>query len=717
MNTTHRTSLARPSLLAAALLTTFLPAAQANGADARPAASAQDTAQTGEQTRDQVMAEVLVTASGSQVSRYVGTSGHAAARLPADPMDLPVAGASIPRAVLDDQGVIRAAEAVRNVSAVTRNPAYLGLTDSYRVRGFPADIGLWNGFRRDFYYSFTDTAHIERIEVIKGAASVTYGNLEPGGVVNYVTRRPSRTPVHSVQLTVGSNGLVRPEFDIGWAAPGDGNVRVRLTGARERAGSFRDHVDSRLGTFGATLDWDILPGTRLELSAYRLESEVVPDRGFFNAAGRVVLSLPRERFLGEPQDRYTFDQTDISALLSHRLGAHWSLRGGVNRYRVDDVRDNIQFRNLQPDGRTMRRQYTFVPGTNAYLTSFAEARGDLAWGGMEHTLVAGIERIEKENAYDFRRDRSSAYAIDIFAPVYGQSARRLAPSDRYRLDSTLDGIYVQDLVKFGECWRVLAGLRHSRYRQEDRAIDAGRRTRTSRSVNTPRLGVLYRLSAENAVFASLGESFSPQVYSYATLAPGQVPEPERGRQFEVGIKHTALDERLVAGLTAFRIAKQNVATPSPADPTLSVLTGEQTVRGIEADLSARLGDAWSAIASYAWLEGEVSRDNAIRVGSRLVNTPRHQASLWLRHDFRALPGVAAGIGAFLVGRREAELPNSWTVPGYGRIDAALHWKVGATLDLSLHVKNLADKTYFDSQGNLLYAGAPRAFQASAKVRF
>jgi iron complex outermembrane recepter protein len=484
------------SRIAAACGAVFLwPAAPAMAQATPPSSPGTATPAAVEDTSDARLQRIIIEASGLPVSRYVGASSNAAARLPADPMDLPVAGISVPRAVLDDQGVLRPADAVRNVSGVTRSPAYLGLTDSYRIRGFAADVGLWNGFRRDFYYSFTDPVHLERIEVIKGAASVAYGDLEPGGVVNYVTKRPSRKPVQSVGLTVGSYGLVRPEFDVGWAVGKDGGLRVRLTGAHEKAGSHRDFVENEHRTLGLTADWDLSSNTTLELSAYWLDSENTPDRGFFNSLGPVVLTLPPSRFLGEPEDRYRFEQTDASALLTHRLSSNVTLRAGANLYRVDDVRDNIQLRDLQPDGRTLRRQYTFVPSRNQFTTLFAEVRADLATGQIQHTVVAGYERIDKDYVYDFRRDRSSSYAIDLFEPVYGQYSRVLAPSDRYDTDSRSEGFYIQDLMALGDRWRLLAGLRHSRYQQRDVALDAGSDTRFEQTETTPRLGLQLRVPA------------------------------------------------------------------------------------------------------------------------------------------------------------------------------------------------------------------------------
>jgi len=669
--------------------------------------------------RDVQLAEVIVQAGGEAISRYSGASSNAAARLPADPMDLPVAGVSIPRAVLDDQGVIRAAEAVRNVSGVTRNPAYLGFTDSYRVRGFRSDTGLWNGFRRDFYFTFTDTVHLERVEVIKGPASVTYGDLEPGGIVNYVTKRPSRDPVNSVQLTAGSDDLLRPEFDLGTTAGEDQSVRMRFTGAYEQADSFRDHVDNRHGTLGATLDWDIRPGTRLELSGYWLDSANTADRGFTNSAGPIVLQLPRSRFLDEPKNRFDFEQTDLSAVLNHRLDAAWSVRGGVNWYRAESVRDSIE--NGLLFGQTMFRQYVYMPQTDENTTVFAELRGDLKLGPTSHTLVAGIEQVDKEQAYDYRRNFNLSgtpyYPIDIFNPVYGQYSRERGPQDRYEIDTQSRSLYAQDLIAIGEHWRVLAGLRHTRYEQRNRALDRASDTSLDKSETTPRLGVLYKFTPEHSVFASYGRSFTPQFANYAQLAPGVSPIPERGEQYEVGYKYTALDESLVAGATLFQIIKENVATTDPGDSDQLILSGEQRVRGIEFDVNAKLGAGWSLIGSYAHLQAELTEDTMLPVGDRLLNTPRNQASLWVRHDFRALPGVGVGLGAFYVGEREAELPNTWRIPAYTRIDASAYWKIDRQTDLNLHIKNLTDKTYYDTQGSYLYPGAPRSAMLSVKYKF
>lgn len=639
-----------------------------------------------------------------------------AARMDAHILDVPVSVQAVPRAVMEEQGVLRAADAARNVSGVTRKPAYLGLTDSYRVRGFDAPIGLWNGFRRDHYTSFTDMSHLEQVEVIKGAASINYGFLEPGGVVNYVTKRPSRDPKRSVQLTAGSYGLVRPEFDIDTRFGAQDTIGLRLTGAYEKADSFRDHVESRLGTLGAALDWDLSAATRLSLSAYLFDSEVVPDRGFFNSLGPIALTLPRERFLGEPADRYSLDQQDLTAELSHRFNAVWSARVGVNRTRVEDDRNNFQQGALQPDGRTIARTYTIVPSSAVTSTAFAELRAALGEGSVKHQISVGLERLQSDSEYTFYR--RAATGIDIYNPVYG--ADRTPPAAPAFSDDTRTrsmGLYAQDLVSFGEQWKVLAGLRYDRFRSNTTDRVANTTTSFAQSELTPRLGVVYQPTVEWSVYGSLATSFRPQTGT--RLASGATPDPERGEQAEIGIKHATLDGRVSASAALFSIRKRNVATADPADATntFSVLAGEQRSRGLELDARARIATNWNLIASYTYTDAFVAQDNTLQVGDRLVNVPRHQASLWARHDFAAWPGVGAGLGAFYTGKREAQLPNTYEAPGYVRMDAGLFWKVRSGMDVALHVKNLANRRYFDSQDNLLYPGAPRTFLATVRTSF
>lgn len=668
------------------------------------------SAQTSENQKNAVavLPTVFVNANPENSFIYQSNVDVASAGFDADLKVLPTSIQSINQQLIDDQGVIRIAEAVRNVSAVTRAPAYMGLTDQYRVRGFSASTGLWNGFRRDHYYSVTDTSHIQQVDVIKGVASVQFGDMEPGGVVHYVTKRPQANDETTLRLSVGSLGLVRPEFDTQFSSE-QGAVKARFTGAYEKNNEFKDHVTGDFSTLGTAIDWQVNEDTEVAGHAYWYDADKVPDRGFFNSLGPLTLDLPRERYYGEPDDRYTFEQTDVGVQFKQRINNIFSFQLGVNQTAVDDVRDNFQQRDLQPDGRTLRRQYTYVPGSNETTQWTASTTAKFETGAVSHQVVIGVDHISVNNFYNFRRDRSQDYSIDLYQPVYGYYPRILGAEDKNYTDSTSQGIYLQNLMQFGEKWHVLAGVRYTKFEQTD-TDNSGTKTDFKQNKASPRVGVTYAWSPQHTSFVSYSEGFKPQPYT--RLASKAIATPEQSQQYELGHKFQ-LAANTSVNATIFQITKQNIASTDPNDADFSILTGEQQVKGIELDVKQGLDHGVDLIASYALLSGKVSEDtdSSLR-GDRLVNTPKHQASLWASKTIQSLP-LTFGLGAFYVGSREAELPNSFTVPAYTRLDASAKYQVNSATLVQLNIHNLTDKTYFDSQDNLLYAGEP----LNAKLMF
>ncbi|MDX2238722.1 MAG: TonB-dependent siderophore receptor [Hyphomonadaceae bacterium] len=635
----------------------------------------------------------------------------AATRLDADPLDVPQAIQSVSIATIEDQGFTRLGDAVRTISGVVRKEAYMGVTDSFAIRGFDAATGLYNGFRHDYYGGVIDLIHVDRVEVIKGPSSVSTGFLEPGGVVNVVTKRPGAEDQARLGASAGSFGRVRVEGDATWRV--SDAIGLRFTGAAESAESFRDFVETERQTLGAALDWRLAPSTTLEASAIYFESESVPDRGLYIfSIGEVILDLPIERFFGEPSDFYTLDQTELTLVLHHAFNAAWSLRAGLEHGRTTDYRDNVQVTGLEPDGRTARRNYTTVPGSANTAAAFADLRGRFSTGPLAHQIVAGVDWGRQRQFYDFR-SQDVFQPIDIFDPVYGGVKGAPVSCCRFVGVTESVGVYAQDLISLGERWKLLIGVRHDAYDYRDDDAVALTRTTFSQEETTPRIGLVYRPGAAWSIYGNVARSFNPQPFT--RLSNGETPDPSAGEQVEVGVRYAALDGRLSASFAVFEITKTNVATTDPSNPDFQILSGEQRSRGAEIDLNARPIDGLNLIASYAYIDAEVTADNDLPVGDALVNVPQHQASLWLRYDAATLP-IGVGFGAYHVGEREATLPNTFIIPGYTRLDAALFWRVQDGVEAALNVQNLTDETYYDSQDNLLYPGAPLSVLASVRVK-
>ena len=636
--------------------------------------------------------EILVTAKRRTAVRTL--------HLDAAPQDLPIAVQSVPIEVIQDQGLVRLGDAVRDVSGVTRKEAYFGLTDSFNIRGFDASTGLFNGFRHDYYGQVTDLAHVESVDIIKGPASVTTGFLEPGGVVNVTTKRPTAYPLTEIDTSAGSFGRVRVQADVSRQI--DDQLAIRVTGATERTDSYRDIVTSSRETIGAAVDWKPTAGTLVEVSSYYQNLNAIPDRGLPNDPISLVISPGR--FFGEPSDTYRLQQFENSVILRQTLTEWLSLRTGYDSSRSADKRKNTQAIALQPDDRTFTRDYTVVPGSFDTMTAFAEGNAHFSTFGLTHKLTAGIDWTRQQQVYDFLDtdyDPDAVPPIDIFDPVYGLPRTAPVRSDGNFRGVTVDvGTYANDLISLGPV-KLLLGVRHDSFSYGDHDIDYDTSTRFRQTATTPRVGIVYQPIPSVSLYSNYAESFNPQ--QFTRLANGAKPAPSQGKQEEVGLKYLSADGRYSGSVAAYQIHKTNIATPDPADPTgtFSILSGEERSRGLEFDLGAKPVPGLQTILALSYIDATVTRDAMLPIGDSLVNVPRTQATLWARYD---IPGTKYGVGTsvFHVGRRQATLPNSFTIPAYTRWDLAFFWRATPKIEAAINLQNITDARYYDSQDNSLF---------------
>jgi len=244
----------------------------------QPVEPKNETQRTELSAEENELIEVVVT--GEQETGYSVPNATSATRTDTPLRDIPQSIQVVPQQVLEEQQVTRIGDAARNVSGVTPKPGYAGATDNYTIRGFEASNNLRNGFRDDGFYSFTDPANIERVEVLKGPASVLYGQIEPGGVVNYVTKQPLNEPYYAGEFTVGSYDFYRPSIDISGPLNSDETLLYRLNVAYENSGSFRDFVDKELFIIAPVLSYKISDATTLTLEYEYINLNQTFDRAF-----------------------------------------------------------------------------------------------------------------------------------------------------------------------------------------------------------------------------------------------------------------------------------------------------------------------------------------------------------------------------------------------------------------------------------------------------
>ncbi|UKO96866.1 TonB-dependent receptor [Nostoc sp. UHCC 0870] len=628
--------------------------------------------------------------------------------------DIPQSIQVVPRQVLEDRQVIRASEALRNVSGVQRGNTVGGISEVFNIRGFQQFGGnLRDGFR-DTFTPLVETANLERIEVLKGPASLLYGNLDPGGIINYVTKQPLSEPFYAVGLQAGSFGLVRPTLDLSGPLNPEGTLLYRLNTAYERGGNFRN-FDTEVERFfiSPVVTWKISDRTDVTFEFEYLNDQRPFDRGLI-AIGTGVANIPFDRILGEPDD--SSERTNLLAgyRLEHSFNDNWTLR---NRFRFsyeDFTLANADPSRLNQETGELSRDFIISDSEARTFALQTELIGKFATGSVEHKLLFGVDLSwdTREGAVLF----AAAPSINIFNPVYGIAP--LPPRDQFpfnfpnRTETNSFGIFLQDQITLAENFKLLVGGRFDNINQTTLTSE-----RESQAFS-PRAGIVYQPIEPISLYASFSRSFQPNI---RTRVDGSLLEPVRGTQYEVGVRGEFLNSRLITNLAAYEITRSNLAITDPDNPRFAIPSGEQRSRGIELDVTGQVLPGWNIIASYAYTDARVTRDNNLQPGNLLDGVPFNSASLWSTYEIQTgdFQGLGFGLGLFYVGERQGDLNNSFQVPSYVRTDASIfyrrnNWRAG------ININNLFNVDYIEATGqrrDRIHPGAPFTVRGTLSVEF
>ena len=604
----------------------------------------------------------------------------------------------VPQQVLEDQQVIRLDEALRNVSGVTFGGTDLGRSLQFSIRGFDEAPIIRNGFRQFGGDIVAETANLERIEVLKGPSSILFGEIEPGGLINLVTKKPTRATFYRVETQFGNRSLISPSIDFSAPITENGNVSYRLN-ALYRSSDDIQNVDENIERFfiSPVVTWKIGENTDLNFELEYLNEDRPPSFGV-PAIGDEIADVPFDRITNEPDDIGKEEYISAGYDLEHRFNKNWKLRNGF-RFTQQNALLEVAFPfEIDEETGSVFRFWAAQPQKGESYSLQTSAEGKLATGKVEHEVLFGLDLNLTENNFNdlIRLDLETPLELDLFNPVYGTSPRPdfdTLPliSDRETETRRL-GLFAQDRVSFGNNFFILAGLRYDTVKQIVTDNLELTEIEDTNSKVTPRVGIVYQPIKLVSLYASYSRSFAPNP---ETDSDGQPLEPEEGEGFEVGVKSEFLEGKLFTTLAYFNIDKQNVATEDPNDPFSFVTTGEQSSQGIELDVAGEIRSGWNLIASYAYIDGEVSKDNNDEiVGNRLNNSPDHSASLWSTYQLQRgnLKGLGFGLGFSFVGAREGDLDNSFSLDSYFLTNAALfydrdQYRVG------LNFKNLFDTDY------------------------
>lgn len=666
--------------------------------------------------------EITVTAD-EEDEGYNPSNATTATRTDTPLRDIPQSIQVVPQQVIEDQQAQNLTDVTRNVSGVTQGDSFSGTLDRFIIRGFSTDVFLRDGFR-DSTQRVRETANLERVEVLKGPASVLFGTLEPGGIINLVTKKPLSDPLYSAEVTVGSFGFVEPKLDLGGPLNESETVLYRLNALYESGGDFRDFDQGSERFFVApSLALKIGDRTDITFNFSYLNDERPFDQGIV-AFGEGIADIPFDRILSELDDVATNESFDTGYLLEHRFSDNWKLR---NNFRFNSVEFSTVFARLSElDESTgiLTRSWSNNAGLRQTFALQTNVVGEFATGSIEHTLLFGVDlfrgTVDDDNRFSAIGDAPS---INIFDPEYGLAPRpgRNELPRRFIFETKTDtlGIYLQDQIALSKQWKLLVGGRFDIVNQK---VDAGfiEDVSSSQQQNeafTPRIGIVYQPIEPLSLYTSFTQSFVP---NSAVDVEGDLLAPERGTQFEAGIKGEFLKGKLSATLAAYNITKSNIAVPDPILDNVSIPIGEQRSRGIELDIRGEILPGWNIIGSYAYTDAKITEDSGSDIeGNRPFGIPEHAASLWTTYEIQSgdLQGLGFGGGIFFVGEREGNNDNSFQVPSYARIDASIfyrrdNWRAG------INFKNLFDINYIEFTpgfGGLVNPGIPFTVLGSISV--
>lgn len=668
--------------------------------------------------------------AGADATRYGSSESSTASRGTTQNRDEAQTVNTVTAQTLDDYQVKDLNDAMRFVSGVTQTNTLGGTKDAVVKRGFGSNDD--NSILRDGIRSAIGRnlgATTDHVEVLKGPASLMYGALEPGGLINVISKQPQFTRSTTLSGSAFSEG--GGSFGLDTTGPlGDTNLAYRLVAERSHEDYWRNYGVDEHTLIAPSIAW---VGERASVSlAYTYNEYASPfDRGTVFVNGHPADISYRDR-LDERWAKTVGTSQSTTAKFEYQLSEDW--RG---RLTYGWTEDRYSLAIAQPNtlnGNTLRRIAN--GGHYDYESRYTalDLLGDQQLFGQRHELVVGVdnESLDKYRGKTYRNANTSAGNSDIRNPTYGTLAEPVtvsAAQSNAQNNRVTTSVYFKDNWHLADRWILVFGGRQEHWDQySDQGLGssyaAGADSNGDKFI--PFGGIVFQPSDSVALYANYSRSFVPNDADDA----GNSFKPTEGRSYEAGIKYTPL-QALNINLAAYDIVKKNLVNSvlqSNGD-SLDEAVGKARSRGIELDVTGEISPLWSVIGTYAYDHTEVleNAESPEQEGNRLPNAPMHTASLYVTHHL-ALPSSIGkwhvGAGARYVGKRPGDDANSFWMDSYTVADAFVRWDLptqGYKTSLQLNIDNLFNKEYYPSTTGSsalqVEEGALRTARVTASLTF
>ena len=576
--------------------------------------------------------------------------------------------------------------------------AFNNTTDIFQIRGFSGSEVKLDG-KRSMANVFAGTIEpygVERIEVLKGAASLLYGANSPGGIINAVTKRPTTESIAEVGLELGSFNRKQVTVDLAGALPETNDWSYRLTVLERESNSFIDHVPDDKTYIAPALKWQISADTSLTLLSHYQKKATVRT-GFVPIEGSLLPNpngkLPRNFFNGEPgQDADITENTSVAYFFEHRFTDQLSVHHSSN-YTEADVEKTATFSwGLQDDKRTIQNRLLQQRKDNSsVISSDSYINYRLPGENVSHNIIAGFEVSHLE--HQTKSYGRALGGLDMYAPVYGKAIGEAKADDWSWQDKTgIASLYLQDQIKWQDKWLLLVGLRQEWFEFTGgltfpNTYDEKEKT----DALTGNAGLVYLADNGLAPFISYSQSFEFQ--SGKSFSQERF-KPTEGEQIEAGIRYQPDHEGWLLSATTYQLVQSNVTTTDPSNPNFEIQTGEVTSKGVEIEFKGQLTDYLQLTSAYSYTDARNTKTNIPEdLNLRNHAVPYNQLSLWADYQLTSfdLPGLTLGAGVRYVGATLTR-DRQHEVAAFTIIDAMLSYQHSGWR-YALNVSNLTDKTY------------------------
>jgi iron complex outermembrane receptor protein len=692
----------------------------------KPAASASSQA---------ALPAVSVKSNKDQIQE-VGYQAHRASvatRSDASLLDTPQTVSVVTQQSIQDRQPDSLAEALETVPGVRMGNTLGGTLDAIVKRGFGDNRD--NSILRDGLQSvqprnFTPTT--ERVEVLKGPASMLYGIQDPGGLINVVTKKPQLEAAHSVSGFTSSYGGGGAQMDL--TGPiGTSGLAYRFIADHQKVDYWRNFGKNRQDTIAPSVAW-YGRDTTVMVQYEHMNYSVPIDRGTIidTRTGNPVAVSNKERF-DESYNQSTGRSDALNLRVDHKLAENWTVHAayGWNRTYYNDQQARVLSANFVT-GALARRVDSTQNGVQSTHNLTLNLEGHVQLFGMTHDILTGVDYMRNYRVLgDLYRGKSTA-GFNMYSPVYGTlpATYTLSPADSDQTDKLIDrGAFIQDAVHLGDRWIVLGGVRYDSFQEltgKGRPFVVGSTQSDSKAV--PHAGVVFKFTPTWSAYGMYSESFRPNTSIAAPI--GTLP-PEEGKAWEVGTRWQS--DRLSASAALFDIRKKNIQTTQTIDGVnYTRNAGKARSRGLELEANGQITDRWSVMASYALTEARY-QDDPLLAGNPLPNTPKDEAAFYVTRDFgfvdfgRVASGrVRAGAGvrvfsSMAVGDGTGKV---YHLP-YGKVvDTFAAWNsrmFGQDIDWQFNIRNLFNSTYYTgsccSGTPFINIGESRQALLTAKLNF